>query len=128
MTTRRGFLAATLAACTAPAAIRAGVLMPVRPIWTPPRGLPFHTSSGRGLLLPGMWIMMNGVKYVVTDFHISRKQPHVARVNCESLDTYTVEERLGHEEGAFHTRIAGARLIGSFSVDLDTFPFEDSSC
>lgn len=44
MTTRRGFLAAMLAASAAPAIVRAGSLMP---IWVPPQGLVL-LSSGLG--------------------------------------------------------------------------------
>jgi hypothetical protein len=35
MTTRRGFLAAALAACAAPAYVKAGILMPVKKVWNP---------------------------------------------------------------------------------------------
>lgn len=36
MLNRRGFLGAMLAACSAPAYVGSGVLMPVKALWTPP--------------------------------------------------------------------------------------------
>jgi hypothetical protein len=45
---RRGFLAGILAACAAPAIAKAGVLMPVRKIWTPPTEIVFPIAPQNG--------------------------------------------------------------------------------
>lgn len=46
MTTRRGFLSAALAACAAPAYVKAGILMPVKKVWTPPlMGMDFGSDA-----------------------------------------------------------------------------------
>lgn len=58
MTTRRGFLAAALAACAAPAYVKAGILMPVKQVWAPAlMGMDFGTDGGLVIFRnDGMWI------------------------------------------------------------------------
>lgn len=60
-TSRRGFLGAILAAAAAPAIVKAGVLMPVRPrIIVPPRKIVVYEGGAHGLR-NGDIITMSGV-------------------------------------------------------------------
>jgi hypothetical protein len=84
MITRRSLLAAMLGACAAPAYVKAGILMPVRKVWTP-QIITFDNAAPRVITLPAA---LNGWPGLMV--HVKNTDPRVPLL----VDDWTAPDRV----------------------------------
>ena len=116
---RRGFLGAMLAAAVAPAVVKSGVLMPVRPIWTPPvwMGMDFGVEdfTAQAYFDGAQWQehMLDALRYgvgavrILPDARVERVRPWelLIKPDGQPVDPAVLVHRLQTEELILHTRI-----------------------
>ena len=114
---RRGFLGAMLAAAVAPAVVKSGVLMPVRPIWTPPVWMGMDLGSEPEFT--NIWVaeyqehMLDALRYGISaarflpDGRVERVRPWdlLLKPDGQPVDPSVLVHRLQTEEPILHTRI-----------------------